>query len=451
MKGIRLGYSLGRKVIRYKGESHLVLVAPTRSGKGRDVLGPAALEYDGSCIVIDPKGQLAAITRAQRERMGQRVIVLNPFDILPNQLGPSAQFNPMASLDPDSDAFGSDCDNIADSIIVHEQGQGRDNHWSESAHALISGLIAHLCANMRLDESKTLPQLRRIISSPQLLQENARAAQDGDNEFAADGLAPFIDLDAPNKSELASIISTARTQTKFIATRAIARSLSGSDFRFRDLKREPTTVYLTLPTRYLGSCGKWFRLIIASALNDLLREDDKDVPVLMILDEFYQLGRLKIIQNAMGLAAGYGVQLWPVLQDLTQLKENYQESWETFLGNAGIVQYFAPREWTTSEYVSQMCGETTIHTTSRSSGTSKNSGRGFFDDTTGESDGTSTNVAQRRLKLPQEVRQLGDNEFLLFAEGTKNVTTGYRIPYYEIPEFAGLYSPDPYHKLKAKP
>src|SRR5215469_400116 len=194
MKGIRLGYSLGRQVIRYKGESHLVLVAPTRSGKGRDVLVPALLECEHSCIVVDPKGQLAAITRRQRRRMGQRVIVLNPFNILPEQLGPSAHFNPIESLDPDSDALGSDCDNIADSIVVQEQDQGLDNHWNQSAHGLISALIAHLSANMSQGESKTLAQLRRIICSPQLLQEHARAAQEGKNEFAADGLAPFTDL-----------------------------------------------------------------------------------------------------------------------------------------------------------------------------------------------------------------------------------------------------------------
>src|SRR5580658_4922037 len=147
---VRLGYRVPTKdgdPLRYKNDGHLLTVAPTGSGKGRDVLVPALLDYEGSCIVIDPKGQLAAITRKQRERMGQRIIVLNPFNILPEYVGATARFNPMAALDPAVDSFGTDCDNIADSIVVHEAA-GRDNHWNESAHGLIAALIGHLAANM---------------------------------------------------------------------------------------------------------------------------------------------------------------------------------------------------------------------------------------------------------------------------------------------------------------
>jgi type IV secretion system protein VirD4 len=59
-KGIRLGYyrapeDKGKgwgRVIRYGGDAHLITVAPTGSGKGRDVLAGVLLEYEGSCIVI---------------------------------------------------------------------------------------------------------------------------------------------------------------------------------------------------------------------------------------------------------------------------------------------------------------------------------------------------------------------------------------------------------------
>jgi type IV secretion system protein VirD4 len=443
---IRLGYRVPTKdgePLTYKNDGHLLTVAPTGSGKGRDVLVPALLEFEGSCIVIDPKAQLAAITRKQRERMGQRVIVLNPFNILPEYVGTSARFNPLAALDPLLDSFGTDCDNIADSIVVHETG-GRDNHWNESAHGLIAAIIGHLAANTTDAKSKTLGMVRRIIRRPGLLEEQAQAAQDGNDEMVAEALDSFRDMaNAPNKSELSSIVSTARTQTKFLGTKAIAENLDGSDFRFRELKARPTTVYLILPTRYLATCSKWFRLVVASALDDLLREET-GIPVLVILDEFYQLGQLKVIQNAMSLARGYGLKLWPILQDLGQLREHYSESWETFLGNAGIRQFFAPRENTTAEYVSKLCGETTITVTSESQGKSRNSGRPLE---LGKNEGTSTSVTQRRLFLPQEVCQLPDDEFLLFADrGNKHVIKGWRLPYWEIPEFQGKYSPDPYHK-----
>jgi hypothetical protein len=84
----------------------------------------------------------------------------------------------------------------------------------------------------------------------------------------------------------------------FIGSRAIANNLSASDFRFRDLRRQPTTVYIILPTRHLSNSGKWFRLLIASALNDLLIEEEKGTPCLCVLDEFAQLGNLKLIEDA---------------------------------------------------------------------------------------------------------------------------------------------------------
>jgi type IV secretion system protein VirD4 len=467
MRGIRLGYTKDfRDIIRYEfqdgrggkvpGQAHLITVAPTGSGKGRDVLVPALLDYEGSCIVIDPKGQLAAITRQQRERMGQRIIVLNPFNILPEYLGPSARFNPLATLDPTLDSFGTDCDNIADAIVVHESA-GRDNHWNESAHGLITALIGHLAANTKNPESRTLTAVRTILRKSKLLELQARAAQEGNDEMVAEELDAFTDLEAAaNKAELASIISTARTQTKFLATKAIADSLGEAGFRFRELKEQPTTVYLTLPTRYLATCSKWFRLVVASALDDLLREET-GVPVLVILDEFYQLGRLKVIQNAMSLARGYGVQLWPIMQDLTQLQEHYEKSWETFLSSAEVQMFFAPRENTTAKYVSDLGGEATIKMVTTSSGTSENEGRSLFESLKGKSEGYSVSNTQRKVFLPHEVRQLGDSRFLMFAEKAGNIITAYRKPYFSIDEFNGnaglsqelgrpLYSPDPYHK-----
>jgi type IV secretion system protein VirD4 len=465
-KGIRLGYNKAlSEVIRYKGEAHLITVAPTRSGKGRDVLIPALLEYEGSCIVIDPKGQLAAVTGPQRARMGQQVKILNPFKILPDVLSADSpdhfrgipdvddlvtfdgKFNPMAALDPASESFGADCDNIADSIVTHESG--RESHWADSARSLVAGLIMKL-AETGNPKIANLSMVRDLIAGPDAdLATFAFQAVKNGNPFIKQKLARFADEKATNANEVASIISTAKTQTTFIGNTAIANCLSGPGFRFRELKFEPITVYLVLPTRYLATCGKWFRLILAAALDDLLREEKGQYPVLAIMDEFAQLGRLAVIENAMGLAAGYGLQIWPVLQDLTRLKEQYRDSWETFLGNAGIQQFFAPRENTTSNYVSELCGETTVYTTSETKGTSTNSGRGFLDGTSGKNEGVSTNPTQRRAMLPQDVRRLDRNQSLMFSESLvlpdKSYIIAGRKPYFEIEEFKGLYSPDPYY------
>lgn len=45
-----------------------------------------------------------------------------------------------------------------------------------------------------------------------------------------------------------------------------------------------------------------------------------DGPILFLLDEFAALGCLEVEERSMGLIAGYGLQLWPFLQDFSQLK-----------------------------------------------------------------------------------------------------------------------------------
>src|ERR1700730_9417031 len=101
--------------------------------------------------------------------------------------------------------------------------------------------------------------------------------------FIKQKLARFAVQGAEENKELNGIISTADTQTGFIGNDAITNSLSASDFRFKDLKRKPMTVYLVLPLDYLDVCGKWFRLIVAAALSELLHEE-KGVRVLAVMD-----------------------------------------------------------------------------------------------------------------------------------------------------------------------
>jgi len=80
-------------------------------------------------------------------------------------------------------------------------------------------------------------------------------------------------------------------------------------------------------------------------------------PVLFILEEFPTLGYMRLIEASAGLMAGYDVKLWTVLQDLSQLQAHYPKSWETFLGNAGIIEAFGNTDMTTLEYLSKRMGQ----------------------------------------------------------------------------------------------
>ena len=100
-------------------------------------------------------------------------------------------------------------------------------------------------------------------------------------------------------------------------------------------------MFLVLPPDRLASYARWLRLMVAQALTELARAPGRPPwPVLFLLDEFAALGRLEPVERAMGLMAGYGVQLWPILQDVHQLRALYGQRAGTFLSNAGVLQVF---------------------------------------------------------------------------------------------------------------
>lgn len=76
-------------------------------------------------------------------------------------------------------------------------------------------------------------------------------------------------------------------------------------------------------------------------------------PILFLMEEFATLGHMQMMERAAAYFPGFGVKLWAVLQDTTQLQCYYRSSWETFLGNAGLVQCFSNGDQATLDYLSR--------------------------------------------------------------------------------------------------
>ena len=78
------------------------------------------------------------------------------------------------------------------------------------------------------------------------------------------------------------------------------------------------------------------------------------------MDEFPILGHMRQLEDAAGQIASFGVKLWVLLQDWGQGKALYGERWETFAGNAGILQFFGNNDLATTEYISRRLGKTRV-------------------------------------------------------------------------------------------
>lgn len=377
---IFLGYR-GGQPIGIGDDRHVLTVAGSRAGKGVSLMIPNLLLYAGSVLAIDPKGELAKVTLRAREQQGQRCFVLDPIGISGHK---TSRFNPLAELDPEAPTIVDDAAQMAEALIIPSE---KEPHWGESARRLVKAVILytlHITNDPKAVIHRHFGTVLALLSATDA-EVVQRAALDDvsalealfvllgeaegifGGEIAREGAA-FLELYQKSDREFTSIMSTARTQLEFLGSEPLMKTLKGSDFSLKDLKTGKATVYLCVPASMMIRYSRWLRLIISLAVTGFERYGAKpEIPVLLLLEEFNVLGRMTVIEAAAGQIAGFGVKLWTVLQDLGQIQKHYDKSWQTFIGNAGVLTFFGNSDAATLDYVSKKLGGTSM-TIERASG-----------------------------------------------------------------------------------
>jgi len=421
------------KLIRYDGEAHLLTVAPTRTGKGTGAIIPNLLTAERSVLCVDPKGENARVTARQRRRFGP-VWVLDPFgasDI------PSASYNPLDGVDAASPDVAEDAATLAEALVSDPPGQASDVHWNEEAKALLGGLILFV-ATEEPGYRRNLATLCELLTlAPDAFRDLLKTMQASP---AAGGLVARAANRHLGKSdrEAAGVLSSAQRHTHFLDSPRMAAIMERSDFGFAELKQRACTLFLVLPPDRLDAYARWLRLMVAQGLGALARAPARPgvSPVLFLLDEFAALGRLEAVERAMGLMAGYGMQLWPILQDLHQLKSTYGQRAGTFMSNAGLIQVFNVNDMDTASWVSKALGDTTEVYSTGSTGHSSKSGDWIGEGTSSE--GSAVHLARRALLTPDEVRRLDPEKALLFKASARPILAR-KVRYHADTEFQGLF------------
>ena len=435
-------------LLQYPGDRHLLTVAPTRSGKGVSAIIPNLLAYEGSVLVIDPKGENAKITKDRRGNgdpsrnipgMGQDVHIIDPWGITGFK---ASHFNPLDWLNPKDENISENAMILADSMIPPRQNI-MEPFWDDEAKALLMGLLLHVAIDEQEKGNKNLGRVRDIIClGNDDFKDVLLKMRKSRNPIVASTAERTISKEEKLRS---NVLSSLQSHTHFLDSPRIRESLKKSDFKFEELKTKKMTVYLVLPADRIDAFGRWLRLLIQQAITVNARniEIKPERPILFILDEMAALNRLTMVEQAYSLMAGFGMQLWGIVQDLSQLERIYGKGWETFIGNSGVLQYFGSRDHKTAEYFSKLCGVTTIEkfsiTRAIARAISSSTGQSGGSSTSGTtySDSSTLDVAQRNLAYPDELMVLRDEKQLLLVENC-NPIAGYRVIWYEEDEFKNL-------------
>ena len=438
------GVPLYGEPVLYAGERHLTLFGPNGSGKGATIEIPNLLHlgHEVSILSIDPKGQNAAVTAAWRRQISD-VRVLNPFGLHVEQYPDleSVGFNPLAALNPDSDRFFDKARALAEALIRVE-GDSQP-FFPQSAQGLLTGLmmwevlqarqagcapsLAHVRDLLMGADAATRPEDDDLTG----LQITAARMEDSDHSSIA-GLGRMF---ARDSKEIASVVSTAIAQTHWLESVPMRRDLEKDGVRFAQLKERPTTVYVILPASDLDNFSVWLRLVITTALGELYGQSGAGLRTLFMLSEFAALGPLKPITTALGQARGYGIQLFPVLQDINQLRKIYGKDFaHTFLGMSGATIAFTPNDFETAEWMSRRSTEHYV------------AGPTFSDDPRGAGGVRESWALQRRRLYPaDELFDLPEFHALTWFAGQGPPTPVRTRRYWELPFCKGRYRNDPFH------
>jgi type IV secretion system protein VirD4 len=200
----------------------------------------------------------------------------------------------------------------------------------------------------------------------------------------------------------------------------LAASTSGSDVDFRALKEGGASVYLVIPQERIATHGAWLGLVARQAINTVARSPGKS-PVLFLLDEFANMGKLSGLAESLTALPGLGVRVWAFVQELAEVNRIYgQHTAETIISQATVKQFFAVQNPELAKKLSAALGTRTVKTMTY------NLGRSEDDEV-----GTSYGETGRPLLAPEEIRQMPKDRQLLFIEEQPPILAR-RIPFWYV-------------------
>ena len=434
--GIVLGRKRGR-FLTFGGSEHVIVEAPTRSGKGTGIVIPNLLTWQGSVVVLDVKRENYDASAGFRAHYGQQVFLFNPTD----REGRTARYNPLAYIDrTDPDDIIIELQKIATMLFVApEHGEA---FWANGARTGFAGVGAWLAETSdepltmgaiyrHLTDGDARSYFKKELANPRLyLSTGCRTAL---SDFAGGSDNSFADI----KKTITNVLGLWLNPLVDAAT-------ATSDFDLRQLRSRPMSIYLGVSPDELDRIAPLYNLLFQQLIDLNVRalpDENSAVPVLVILDEFARLGRASVIASAFSYVAGYGIRLMPVIQSRSQLRGVYGEHVaDEIVANCGVEVAFTPKELRVANDLSERIGYI-----GQESVTKSLTINGLLADRS-----KSISEQRRALMLPQELMQFPPDKLILLRGGIPPII-GTKIAYFSNRFFKARAFPPPPVQAIPKP
>lgn len=361
------------RYLRHDGPEHVLCYAPTRSGKGVGLVVPTLLSWPHSTVITDLKGELWALTAGWRQKHAKNKVLR--FE--PASARGSLCWNPLDEIRLGTEHEVGDVQNLV-TLIVDPDGRGLESHWQKTSQALLVGVVLHALYKAKAEgTTASLPSVDAMLSDPNRDIGNLWVEMTTDSHVAGRnhpvvGSAARDMLDRPEE-EAGSVLSTAKSYLALYRDPIVARNVSKSEFKIKDLMHHdsPVSLYIVTQPNDKARLRPLVRVMVNMTVRMLADKLDfrNGRPVahyrhrlLLMLDEFPSLGKLEIMQESLAFLAGYGIKCYLICQDINQLKsrETGYGHDESITSNCHIQNAYPPNRVETAEHLSKLTGQTTV-------------------------------------------------------------------------------------------
>jgi type IV secretion system protein VirD4 len=411
------------KYLRDASSAHELEFKATGAGKTVGSVIMTLLSWSGSVFCLDLKGgevwlKTSGWRAASRYQggLGQRVYKFEPAATD----GSSVHLNPFDRIRIGAQYEIQDVQNIVE--LVADEGEkpirGDNRFWVEMAKRLLLGLSLHVKHDAN-PHNDSLPGVAAMLADPRFddvdgLFKHLRSYEHDashargwrDTEGRPSATHPLVaqiatQMLAMESRVKANVVAEAQSFLNLYSDPVIAANIASSDFDLDELGNGDVSLYFVVHPADKKRLRPLTRLITTQVLLALMQrhEHTPEPRVLIMLEEVAELGALDVVATALALGRGYGLKLFLIAQDLSQLDTAWGAKSKTIIANCAIRIASAPNDVGTAELLSKMCGTMTVRHTVRNYSGSRLSA--LLPHTM-----TTEHDTQRPLLTPDEVMRL---------------------------------------------
>lgn len=394
---------------------NILVVGGSGAGKSRGFALPNIMQCCCSMVITDPKAELLRKTGGLLEKKGYEVRV---FDLI----NPDTSFcyNPFEYVHDDKDVL-----RLISNLIQNttpKGSQSSDPFWEKSETALLQALMLYLLHEAPPEE-QNFAMIMEMLGSAQVKEE------DEDYESPLDILFDRLEMRDPDSIAVKqyhiykqaagktakSILISVGVRLAAFNLPQIAKLTNTDELDLSSMGERKVAIFCCIPDADT-SLNYLVGMIYSQLFQTLYYMADRvhggalPVPVNCIMDEFPNVSLPNEFEKILATCRSRSIYCSIIIQNMSQLKALFKDSWESLVGNCDEFLYLGGNEKETHKYVSELLGKETIDTNT-------------YGQTKGKSGSYSTNFQQsgRELLQPDEVRMLDNQNALLFIRGERPI------------------------------